>query len=116
MDPPYPSTMNNYDAFYGMFDEMFGEKKLHTDYTQKSSFLENIDGLIRALIGKTRYIVLSQNTRVQPDPKEIKKMLEKYGQVQVKEKNHNYQVTGKENKKSSKELLFILEICVKQEK
>ena len=27
MDPPYPSTMNNYDAFYGMFDEMFDKEK-----------------------------------------------------------------------------------------
>jgi adenine-specific DNA-methyltransferase len=26
MDPPYPSTMNNYDAFYGLFDEMFSKK------------------------------------------------------------------------------------------
>lgn len=29
MDPPYPSTMNNYDAFYGAYDEMF-EKKSNT--------------------------------------------------------------------------------------
>lgn len=110
MDPPYPSTMNNYDAFYGMFDEMFDKKKAHIDYTQKTSFLENMDKLIGILVGKTRYIVLSQNTRVKPHPDEIKEMLSKYGQVQVKEKDHNYQVTGKENKNSSKELLFILEM------
>jgi adenine-specific DNA-methyltransferase len=110
MDPPYPSTMNNYDAFYGLFDEMFDKKQLHTDYTQKTSFLENIDTLINNLVGKTKYIVLSQNTRVKPEPDEIEEMLCKYGEVQVKEKNHNYQVTGKENKKMSKELLFILEM------
>ncbi len=110
MDPPYPSTMNNYDAFYGMFDEMFDKKRKHTDYTQKTSFLANMDKLVKKLVGKTRYIVLSQNTRVQPGPDEIEEMLKKYGKVTIKEKKHNYQVTGKDNKNVSKELLFILEM------
>lgn len=110
MDPPYPSTMNNYDAFYGMFDEMFDKKRKHVDFTQRSAFLQNMDRLIAKLKGKTRYIVLSQNTRVQPAPEEIQEILSKYGTVEVKEKEHNYQVTGKENKKSSKELLFILKM------
>lgn len=110
MDPPYPSTMNNYDAFYGLFDEMFDKKKVHTDFTQRSVFLTNMDRLIKRFVGKTDYIVLSQNTRVQPGPDEIEKMLSQYGSVQVKEKKHNYQVTGKENKSNSKELLFILEL------
>ncbi len=112
IDPPYPSTMNNYDAFYGIFDEMFDKKKPHTDYTQKSSFLNNMDKLLKKLVEKTRYIVLSQNNRVQPGPEEIEQMLRKYGQVTIKEKKHNYQVTGKENKNISKELLFILEMEV----
>lgn len=110
MDPPYPSTMNNYDAFYGMFDEMFDKKREHIDFTQRSVFLENMDKLITKLKGKTRYVVLSQNTRVQPGPEAIKEMLSKHGTVEIKEKDHNYQVTGKENKKSSKELLFILKL------
>ena len=108
MDPPYPSTMNNYDAFYGLFDEMFSKKVEHIDYTSKSSFLDNLEQLINKLKNKTDYIVLSQNTRVQPGPDEIEKMLSKFGHVEVKEKKHNYQVTGKDNKNSSKELLFIL--------
>ena len=110
MDPPYPSTMNNYDAFYGLFDEMFSKKFEHVDFTSKATFLENMEKLIQLLIGKTKYIVLSQNTRVQPSPEEITEMLTKYGTVEVKEKKHNYQVTGKDNKNSSKELLFILEM------
>lgn len=110
MDPPYPSTMNNYDAFYGMFDEMFDKKKEHIDFTQKTNFLANLDMLISKLVGKTAYIVLSQNTRVQPGPNEIKEMLAKYGEVEIKEKSHKYQVTGKENKNSSKEILFILKM------
>lgn len=110
MDPPYPSTMNNYDAFYGLFDEMFDEKREHTDYTQKASFLDNMDRLVNGLVGKTRYIVLSQNTRVQPGQAEIEAMLKKYGRVTIREKKHNYQVTGKENKNASREVLFILEM------
>lgn len=110
IDPPYPSTMNNYDAFYGLFDEMFDKKKEHTDFTQRASFLQNMDCLVKGLVHKTRYIVISQNTRVQPAPEEIEEMLGRYGRVEVKEKAHNYQVTGKENKKGSKELLFILHI------
>lgn len=116
MDPPYPSTMNNYDAFYGLYDEMFDQRKEHTDFTKRTVFLENMDRLIAELKGKTKYIVLSQNTRVQPGPDEIRDMLMKYGRVEVKEKKHNYQVTGKENKNGSKELLFILEIEKPQRK
>lgn len=112
MDPPYPSTMNNYDAFYGLFDEMFDRKREHVDYTKRINFLMNMDKLIKKLVGKTDYIVLSQNTRVQPGPDEIENMLMKYGKVTIKEKKHNYRVTGKENKNASKELLFILEMGV----
>lgn len=112
MDPPYPSTMNNYDAFYGLFDEMFDKKKRHTDYTGKADFLNNMDRLIGKLAGKTRYVVLSQNTRVRPEPEEIEAMLAKYGRVEIKRKKYNYQVTGKENKNASKELLFILEMGI----
>lgn len=110
MDPPYPSTMNNYDAFYGLYDEMFDKKKDHTDFTQKAYFLEHMEQLIQKLRDKTDYIVLSQNTRVKPQPEEICQMMEKYGTVKIREKKHNYQVTGKELKNASKELLFILEM------
>ncbi len=112
MDPPYPSTMNNYDAFYGLFDEMFDKKKQHTDFTRKADFLDNMDRLIQKLAGKTGYVVLSQNTRIRPEPEEIEAMLTKYGRVEIKRKKYNYQVTGKENKNASKELLFILEMGI----
>lgn len=116
IDPPYPSTMNNYDGFYGLFDKMFDKKKEHVDYTQRTSFIDNMNKLIRKLVGKTKYIVLSQNTHVQPEPEEIERMLKNYGKVTMKEKKHNYQVTGKEKKNASNELLFILEMEVIDEK
>ncbi len=108
LDPPYPSTMNNYDAFYGLFDNMFQAGKKHADFTRRDCFLENLEELIRKLRGKTDYIVLSQNTRVRPEPEIIARMLGNYGQVSVREKKHNYQVTGKQNKNGSKELLFVV--------
>ncbi|MBY0758811.1 MULTISPECIES: DNA adenine methylase [Sellimonas] len=110
IDPPYPSTMNNYDAFYGLFDEMFGKKKEHADFTKKQTFLFRLEELVKELRGKTGYILLSQNSRVRPVPDEMEKMLSKYGRVTRKERPHNYQVTGKINKKGSNELLFLVEL------
>ncbi len=110
MDPPYPSTMNNYDSFYGLFDEIFGKKRKHIDFTNKATFLANMEKLITSLSSKTKYIVLSQNTRVLPGPEDIESMLKKFGKVTVRETRHNYQVTGKENKNSSNELLFVVKI------
>lgn len=110
LDPPYPSTMNNYDAFYGLFDDMFSKRKQHTDFTDKSTFIKNLNNLIERLKDKTKYIILSQNTKVKPGLYEIKNLLLKYGKVEIREKKHNYQVTGKDNKNSSKELLFILKV------
>ena len=110
MDPPYPSTMNNYDAFYGLFDMMFDMNSSHTDFTNKVTFLDNLELLISKLRNKAKYIVISQNTRVKPEPKKLEEMLKKYGSVTVKEKEHKYQVTGKENKNASRELLFVLEM------
>ena len=40
----------------------------------------------------------------------MKNMLERHGKVTIKEKKHNYQVTGKDNKNENKELLFVLEL------
>lgn len=113
MDPPYPSTMNNYDAFYGLFDDIFNKKNNHTDFTKRITFLKNLEALVKTASLKTDYILLSQNTGVKPEPHITKSMLEKYGTVIIKEKKHNYQVTGKENKNSSKELLFIIKIYKK---
>ena len=72
--------------------------------------------------GGIGYVTLcNQNSRlpqepdgppVRPEPEEIEAMLTKYGRVEIKRKKYNYQVTGKENKNSSKELLFILEMGI----
>lgn len=108
MDPPYPGTMNNYDSFYGVYDEIFNEKKEHTNFNNKKIFLNNLNALINVALNKTKYVILSLNTRVKPHPDEIYQLLSNFGDVNQYYVNHNYQVTGKDNKCSSKELLFVL--------
>ena len=111
LDPPYPSTMNNYDSFYGLFDEIFDKKAdKHLDLTNKNTFVANMEKIIKAYRKKTKFIILSQNTKSKPGRDEISAMLSKYGNLSIIEKNHNYQVTGKDNKSSSQELAYILKI------
>lgn len=109
LDPPYPSTMNDYLSFYGPFGMMFGmNEKSATDFTNRSTFLNNLYTILYNLSGKTRYAVLSINTNVNPAPKEVMDMMSNFGKVSYISKQHNYQVTGKANKSSSKELLITL--------
>ena len=111
LDPPYPSTMNNYDAFYGLFDEVFHKKApSHLDLTNKNTFLQNIEKILQTYRDKTQFVVLSQNTKSKPGRTEISNLLRQYGTLEVLETNHNYQVTGKDNKSSSQELAYILKI------
>ena len=110
IDPPYPSTMNNYDAFYGAYDDVFSKRKTHVDFTNKNNFLDILNKIIVSLKGKTQYVVISLNSKVKPAPDDIIHVLGCHGKVLLKEKNHNYQVTGKENKAVGKELLLILSL------
>lgn len=109
MDPPYPSTMNKYDDFYGAFDKVFSREKSHLNLTDKNSFISNLDLIIQKAKYKAKYIVLSLNSNSIPGILEIKELFSKYGEVSVEERQHNYQVSSKENKKKNFELLTILE-------
>lgn len=110
LDPPYPSTLNNYDAFYGQFDIIFDKEcKRKTDFTSKKTFCKNMGMLLDEIKDKTNYIVLSINTRVSPSYTVIFELLKEYGKCEVFSKNHNYQLTSKQNKSSSKELLMIVD-------
>jgi len=109
LDPPYPGTTNDYESFYGPFGEMFGySQNIKTDFTSKDTFCDHLKELLDALRHKTNYYVMSINTVVKPAPETIIELLKQYGSVSVLEKNHNYQLTGKENKTSNKELLLIV--------
>lgn len=110
LDPPYPNTMNNYDGFYGSFDRIFGKKQLHTDYTRVESFLEELKKLVQLATLKTKFLVLSLNSKTIPTSKEIADMLGKFGEVDIISKKHNYQVSGKKSKHENHEIVIILKI------
>lgn len=110
MDPPYPKTMNKYGEFYGLFDTVFDKEKQYVDFSANDKFLENMEKLIKNCIGKTKYIVISQSNKTSPSVEEMKKMLSKYGQVTLKAKDHQYKVTGKDNKNTTIEVLIIVNL------
>lgn len=109
LDPPYPSTMNDYYAFYGYFDDIF-EKKLKPSntFTDKRTFIENFDYLLQLCQKKTNYIVISLNNKSKPGLFEIEQTVAKHFDItKILEKPHVYKVTGKENKKTNSEILII---------
>ncbi len=109
MDPPYPSTMNDYDSFYGAFDEIFSERKrTHLDLTDKKTFLDAFYRLVESCRGKTDYVAISLNNKCYPSQelllKTLAPLLENY---RVLERDHVYKVTGKENKNTNYEILIL---------
>lgn len=110
MDPPYPKTMNKYGEFYGLFDKIFEKEKQYIDFSANDKFLENMEKLIKDCIDKTKYIVISQSNKTSPSVEEMKEMLLKYGQVTLKAKDHQYKVTGKDNKNTTVEVLIIVKL------
>ncbi len=109
MDPPYPSTMNRYEDFYGSFDRVLGQKVfIKTDLTNKSTFLENFARLVELCVGKSKYIAISLNNKSFPSAEllvqHIIPFIEEY---QLYTKQHVYKVTGKENKQTNLEILLV---------
>lgn len=109
LDPPYPSTMNNYNAFYGYFDIINNKNlPLKTDLTSKKTFLINLEKIIKIISKKTKYLMISVNNKTNPSSEDICKMLEKYTKnISIKTKNHVYKLTGKENKHNNYEILIL---------
>lgn len=109
MDPPYPSTMNQYEEFYGSFDKALGQKlSVKTDLTNKATFLDNFAELVRLCVGKSKYIAISLNNKSFPSvellTQHILPFIEEY---QLSAKQHVYKVTGKENKQTNVEILLV---------
>ena len=109
IDPPYPSTMNNYESFYGYFDVINGKKMdTYIDLTKKDTFLNNLSLIIDELHSKTKYIMISLNNKSKPSCEEICQMLKMYSSdIQIFKKEHTYKVTGKENKNTNFEILIL---------
>lgn len=112
LDPPYPGTMNKYEEFYSSFDILFRKKKSFTNLSDRNNFLANLEIIIKKAINKTQYIVLSINSNSNPGSNQVISLFEKYGEVSIIEKKHNYQVSGKLNKNTNLEQLIVLKVEV----
>lgn len=108
LDPPYPGTMNNYDSFYGKFDEIFRKKIDYIDITNRSNFLPYFEKIVELASVHSKYLVLSLNSASQNIFDIMVEMFEFYGDVKVKEKKHNYQVSGKNTKNKNIEMIAIV--------
>lgn len=109
MDPPYPSTMNKYNDFYGDFDRIF-QKEISNgiDLTNKNTFLNNFAKLIRLCVGKTKYVAISLNNRSYPSADLLLSQISTFiNEYKIFTTEHSYKVTGKENKKLNIEILLV---------
>lgn len=112
MDPPYPSTMNNYQSFYWGFDLLCEKQNIiGLDLTSKTTFLDNFTRLVKACVGKTDYLVISLNNKCYPSVNLLVESLFNYiVSYEIKTKEHVYKVTGKENKHTNYEILLICKL------
>lgn len=108
LDPPYPETMNNYDAFYDKFDILFQKKEKHINLTTKDDFSNYMTEIIKKSSSISKYLLLSINKKSKNSFFNILKTCENYGSVEVISKKHNYQISGKQNKNSNTELLILV--------
>lgn len=109
LDPPYPGTMNNYDGFYGAFDKMFGKNIQHMDLTKKDSFIPRMELILDQVKNKDyKYALISLNKSIKPNFEEFVESIQKYGDIKIFEKKHNYQVSGTSTKQKNVELLALI--------
>ena len=112
LDPPYTGTMNNYFGFYGMLDEYIDGKKIEpfvNNFIDKKISIDLFDKLFSKL-GNFKYWYLSYNNSSYPTKEILVELLGKYSDnIKIIERPHIYKITGRENKKSNIEYLFIIE-------
>lgn len=111
IDPPYPSTMNNYSAFYGAFDQIFNKNIDYVDFTDKTSFITNIRKLVKLSKNKTKYLAISLNNKSKPSYSDIiDQVKDLVSSVKIYKREHVYKVTGKDNKKANYEVLLLFKV------
>lgn len=108
LDPPYPGTMNNYDAFYGKFDYIFEKKIDHIDLTKKNTFIDEFKKILTIAKKNYKYALISLNNSVKPSFSDIENMAKEFGNVKVYSHKHNYQVSGVNKKNKNTEKLILI--------
>lgn len=109
LDPPYPGTLNDYISFYGLYDKIFNKELELFSLTKRKEFIKDFDKLINLCVQKTDYIAISLNDCVDGLVASLLNTLSKYGKLHEYKCEHQYKLTGKKNKNSTKELLIVLE-------
>ncbi|TAG55865.1 MAG: DNA adenine methylase [Cytophagales bacterium] len=111
LDPPYAGTMNNYFDFYGLFDAFITSEKqnpFENNFMDKKSIYQLFDKLISNL-QNFKYWILSYNNSSIPNKEQLLELFQKYAfDIQLIEKKHDYKITGKSNKETNLEYLFIV--------
>lgn len=111
LDPPYTGTMNDYFGFYGIIDEYIdrdSKEEFNNNFRNKSETIELFNKLFKN-IKNYKYALLSYNNNAYPDKDTMIELILKHNKdVKVIEKNHNYQITGKDMKNKNKEILFLI--------
>lgn len=111
IDPPYPSTMNNYKDFYDGFDIIFDKEIEYTDFTDRTKFTDNIKKIIEVAKSKTNYIAVSLNNNSKPSHNEIiENIKDIVNNIWIYKREHIYQLTGKENKNVNYEILIVIKL------
>ncbi len=109
LDPPYPGTMNDYFSFYGFLDEFISRKKIKpfpNNFINRDKVIDDFDHLFSKSTN-FKHLFLSFNSKSYPDKKIMMRLLKKhFKNVDLLERKHNYQITGKRNKKTNNEYLF----------
>ncbi len=111
LDPPYTGTMNDYFWFYWVIDDCIIGKKtkpFDDNFVDKSTSLILFEKLFSKL-WNYKYWLLSYNNSSFPDMNSLVSLLKKYSKkVEVFERQHDYQITWKKNKKTNIEYLFLV--------
>ena len=112
VDPPYSGTMNNYHKFYGLVDNYISGMIIdpfENNFIDKEKTISLFNKLFSKL-KNFKYTILSYNSSSFPGKSELIKIINQYSKkIDVIEKKHNYQITGKEKKQENIEYLFIIE-------
>lgn len=108
LDPPYPGTMNNYNGFYGTFDKIFNRDIDYVDLTKKSTFLDNMESILRNAKKGYKYAMISLNNSIKPSFEEFISATKKFGDITIHDKEHVYQVSGSRNKHQNKEIIVLI--------